>query len=88
MRSLGSAFEKKIKKIFWSLASSWIKSARSAPVDFRHPVSVLALRPDRLGDFILSLPALKAQHGSLGDFTFIHKPYRLADLVRTLGMAT
>jgi PAS domain S-box-containing protein len=34
------------------------------------------------------LPALREQHGSLGDFTFIHKPYRLADLVRTLGMAT
>lgn len=34
------------------------------------------------------LPALKAQHGNLGDFSFIHKPYRLADLVRTLGTAT
>jgi CheY-like chemotaxis protein len=34
------------------------------------------------------LPALKAQHGNLGDFTFIHKPYRLADVVRALGMAT
>ncbi|SDI92211.1 PAS domain S-box-containing protein [Paraburkholderia steynii] len=34
------------------------------------------------------LPALRAQHGNLSDFTFIHKPYRLADLVRALGMAT
>ena len=34
------------------------------------------------------LPALKAQHGNLSDFAFIHKPYRLADLVRALGMAT
>jgi PAS domain S-box-containing protein len=34
------------------------------------------------------LPALRAQHGNLSDFAFIHKPYRLADLVRTLGMAT
>jgi PAS domain S-box-containing protein len=34
------------------------------------------------------LPALKAQHGNLSDFTFVHKPYRLADLVRALGMAT
>jgi PAS domain S-box-containing protein len=34
------------------------------------------------------LPALREQHGSLADFTFIHKPYRLADLVRTLSMAT
>jgi PAS domain S-box-containing protein len=34
------------------------------------------------------LPALKAQHGNLGDFAFIHKPYRLNDLVRALGMAT
>jgi CheY-like chemotaxis protein len=34
------------------------------------------------------LPALKAEHSNLDEFTFIHKPYRLADLVRTLGMAT
>jgi signal transduction histidine kinase len=34
------------------------------------------------------LPALKAEHGNLSDFTFIHKPYRLADLIRTLGRAT
>ncbi|CAD6554833.1 hypothetical protein LMG28727_05778 [Paraburkholderia kirstenboschensis] len=34
------------------------------------------------------LPALRSQHGHLDDFAFIHKPYRLADLVRTLGMAT
>jgi CheY-like chemotaxis protein len=34
------------------------------------------------------LPALRAQHGHLDDFAFIHKPYRLADLVRTLRMAT
>jgi len=33
------------------------------------------------------LPALKAHHGNLSDFAFIHKPYRLADLVRTLGRA-
>ena len=33
------------------------------------------------------LPALRAQHGNLDDFTFIHKPYRLADLVRALGTA-
>ena len=65
MSSLGSAFEKKIKKIFWSLASSRIKSARFTPMDFRRPVSVLALRPDRLGDFILSVPALKALESRL-----------------------
>ncbi|AXF05441.1 PAS domain-containing sensor histidine kinase [Paraburkholderia hospita] len=34
------------------------------------------------------LPALKAQHGNLSDFAFIRKPYRMADLVRTLGVAT
>ncbi|MFM0197540.1 PAS domain S-box protein [Paraburkholderia strydomiana] len=34
------------------------------------------------------LPALRAEHGHLDDFAFLHKPYRLADLVRTLGMAT
>ena len=65
MSSLGSAFENKIKKIFWSLVSSRIKSARFTPMDFRRPVSVLALRPDRLGDFILSVPALKALESRL-----------------------
>jgi PAS domain S-box-containing protein len=34
------------------------------------------------------LPALRVEHGNLDDFAFIHKPYRLADLVRTLGIAT
>jgi signal transduction histidine kinase/CheY-like chemotaxis protein len=34
------------------------------------------------------LPALRAEHGNLDEFAFIHKPYRLADLVRALGMAT
>jgi PAS domain S-box-containing protein len=34
------------------------------------------------------LPALRVQHGNLDDFTFIHKPYRLEDLVRTLRIAT
>ncbi len=34
------------------------------------------------------LPARKAQHGNLSNFMFIHKPYRLGDLVRALGMAT
>ncbi|RZF26625.1 PAS domain-containing sensor histidine kinase [Paraburkholderia sp. UYCP14C] len=35
-----------------------------------------------------ALPALKAQHGNLSDFAFINKPYRLADIVRTLGLGT
>ena len=35
-----------------------------------------------------ALPILTEQHGSLEDFTFINKPYRLADLVRTLRTAT
>ncbi|WP_410857803.1 PAS domain S-box protein [Paraburkholderia sp. SIMBA_054] len=35
-----------------------------------------------------ALPALKAQHGALDEFPFIHKPYRLAELVRTLTRAT
>ncbi|WOD14357.1 hybrid sensor histidine kinase/response regulator [Paraburkholderia kirstenboschensis] len=34
------------------------------------------------------LPALRAQHGQLDEFAFLHKPYRLADLVRTLGTVT
>jgi CheY-like chemotaxis protein len=34
------------------------------------------------------LPALRGEHGNLDDFSFLHKPYRLADLIRTLGIAT
>ncbi|CAD6561241.1 Blue-light-activated protein [Paraburkholderia sabiae] len=30
------------------------------------------------------LAVLRDEHGSLGEFTFIHKPYRLADLARAL----
>jgi CheY-like chemotaxis protein len=30
------------------------------------------------------LPALKAEHGNLADFTFMSKPYRLSDLVKKL----
>lgn len=35
-----------------------------------------------------ALPALTEQHGNLDEFTFIIKPYRLTELVRTLRMAT
>jgi CheY-like chemotaxis protein len=31
-----------------------------------------------------ALPALQQQHGTLDDFTLLSKPYRLADIVRTL----
>ncbi|WOD14838.1 hypothetical protein [Paraburkholderia kirstenboschensis] len=34
------------------------------------------------------IPALRAQYGHLDDSAFTHKPYRLADLARMLGMAT
>lgn len=30
------------------------------------------------------LPALRSEHGSISDFTFVHKPYRLADLAKAL----
>ncbi|BBQ02689.1 histidine kinase (plasmid) [Burkholderia sp. SFA1] len=29
-------------------------------------------------------PALRSEHGALTDFTFVHKPYRLADLAKAL----
>jgi DNA-binding LytR/AlgR family response regulator len=32
------------------------------------------------------LPALQEQHGALDEFTLLSKPYRLADIVRTLRM--
>jgi ADP-heptose:LPS heptosyltransferase len=59
-----SSFEKKIKKIFWYL-TGWIISAgkKNSAIKIR---SVLVLRPDRLGDFILSVPALEAIEKGLG----------------------
>jgi CheY-like chemotaxis protein len=34
------------------------------------------------------LPALKERHGDLQQFTFVNKPYRLADLARALRVAS
>jgi len=58
------AFEKKFKKLFWNLIG-WIISAekKTMPPKIR---SVLVLRPDRLGDFVLSVPALSALQKNLG----------------------
>src|ERR1700679_1891610 len=58
------SFEKNFKKLFWNLIG-WIISAekKTTPSKIR---SVLVLRPDRLGDFVLSVPALGALQKSLG----------------------
>ncbi len=66
MSPIGSFLEKKIKSRFGSLASSWIKAGKAPPLDLNLGPSLLALRPDRLGDFILSVPALRKLEGALG----------------------
>ena len=51
--------ERKIKKLFWTLAGGLVKRG---PDSFRlgPSPSILLLRPDRLGDFLLSAPAIRA----------------------------
>ncbi len=59
-----SSFEKKIKKTFWNLTGRLISTeSKNGSVKIR---SVLVLRPDRLGDFILSVPALESLEKELG----------------------
>jgi ADP-heptose:LPS heptosyltransferase len=59
-----SFFEKKFKKIFWRLADRFLPSeTRTIPAGIR---SVLVLRPDRLGNMVLSMPALEALQEKLG----------------------
>jgi ADP-heptose:LPS heptosyltransferase len=62
--SLLSYFEKKIKKQFWNL-TGWIISSDKKDAAQRIN-SVLVLRPDRLGDFVLSVPALEALKKKMG----------------------
>jgi ADP-heptose:LPS heptosyltransferase len=57
-------FEKTIKRIFWKSLSP--QANPSIGFCFKPGMSVLALRPDRLGDFILSAPALQALERKLG----------------------
>jgi ADP-heptose:LPS heptosyltransferase len=57
-------FEKTIKKIFWKGLGP--KASSAGPFHLKAGMSVLALRPDRLGDFILSTPALQALEKALG----------------------
>jgi ADP-heptose:LPS heptosyltransferase len=52
-------FEKKLKKLFWALAGGRIRVGSTDDPPERSG-SILILRPDRLGDFLLSAPALKA----------------------------
>lgn len=62
---LGSFLEKKAKNIFWSMASSRLVPGKKAPPR-EFVSSVLLIRPDRLGDFLLSVPAFQALRKSLG----------------------
>lgn len=60
-----SAFlEKTIKNIFWR--SLGPKASPVGSFRLKAGMSVLALRPDRLGDFLLSTPALQALERALG----------------------
>ncbi|HXL73606.1 MAG TPA: glycosyltransferase family 9 protein [bacterium] len=67
-----SPLEKKIKRLFWNLTGWMILAEKeTSPAKIR---SVLVLRPDRLGDFVLSVPALTALQkklGSTGQWTLV-----------------
>src|SRR5665213_692330 len=67
-----SFLEKNFKKLFWNLISWFIPLEKK--IDPRKIRSVLVLRPDRLGDFVLSVPALEALQkklGSSGQWTLV-----------------
>jgi ADP-heptose:LPS heptosyltransferase len=64
--SPASFLEKKIKSFFWFFFSLGTVSRPAGPFRMRAGLSVLALRPDRLGDFILSTPALQVLERGLG----------------------
>jgi len=51
--------ERKLKKLFWSFAEGHIHG-RSTVDPLGISSSILILRPDRLGDFLLSAPAIQA----------------------------
>lgn len=57
-------FEKVVKKFFWNILAP--KASNASPFRLKAGMSVLALRPDRLGDFILSTPALQLLERKLG----------------------
>lgn len=59
-------FEKKFKRFLWNMVGSKTLSASPASPRLRPGMSVLALRPDRLGDFILTIPALQRLERALG----------------------
>ncbi len=61
---LTSRFEKTAKRLFWKTFGPQDSSA--GPFRLKVGMSVLALRPDRLGDLLLSTPALQALERVLG----------------------
>lgn len=64
--------EKTIKKLFWNVLAPGASDVGS--FRFKPGMSVLALRPDRLGDFILTTPALQLlekKMGSKGRLTLV-----------------
>jgi ADP-heptose:LPS heptosyltransferase len=67
---LGSRFEKAFKGAIATIASQLSPAPSSGPFRFNPGLSILILRPDRLGDFILTTPALaeleKLSGGSQG----------------------
>jgi ADP-heptose:LPS heptosyltransferase len=62
LTAIGSSLEKKSKAIFWN----WIGLRNQAPAPEGPLRSLLVLRPDRLGDFILSVPAIRELEKQLG----------------------
>jgi ADP-heptose:LPS heptosyltransferase len=79
--SSASSFEKKFKIFFWNLIEDVLPENRKVlSAEVR---AVLVIRPDRLGDFVLSIPALEALQTRLepGQMTIVAGD-RNADLAR------
>jgi ADP-heptose:LPS heptosyltransferase len=66
MGSITSSLEKTVKRYFWNWVSHRMGAAGPLKLRLGNSPSILALRPDRLGDFILSTPALLALQKQAG----------------------
>jgi ADP-heptose:LPS heptosyltransferase len=61
LKALTGPAERRTKKLFLSLLDRFLKGEKSSKVSIpRRWASALLIRPDRLGDFVLTLPALLA----------------------------
>ncbi|HVZ81525.1 MAG TPA: glycosyltransferase family 9 protein [bacterium] len=74
---LGSRLEKAFKGLLAWMAARLNPAPSVGPFQWRPGLSILVLRPDRLGDFVLTVPALKELErlsGGCGGWTLVAGP--------------